>query len=299
MIIGITGNARHGKDTLAKTIKTNLEKINLNIPISIIHLSEPMKEAVRIIFNWNQSQIENEKDQIDPQWGISPRQALQSLGTDWGQKLLCKQYDLFQTTTGRLLWMKRLISSINNPESLSQIHIISDVRFLHEVEYLRTIKNSMIIKIIRSNYSDSVSHHSSEEEIEKIQADYTILNSDTIETLSDKTKFLIDTIYSNLKPEPKLTLYISGPISSMGMNWEQNFMTAKNYLISKGYNVITPHEIQTDNHSWEGYMRADISQMMTCDGVYMLKNWEQSKGARIEHFLADSLNMKIYYEGEL
>jgi len=47
---------------------------------------------------------------------------------------------------------------------------------------------------------------------------------------------------------------------------------------------------------WLTYMRNDIKTLMLCDEIHMLKDWESSKGAKIEHDLAKSLGIKIVYE---
>jgi hypothetical protein len=36
-----------------------------------------------------------------------------------------------------------------------------------------------------------------------------------------------------------------------------------------------------------------------CDGLYMLKDWESSKGAKAEKKYALEKNKKIFYEGEM
>lgn len=43
-------------------------------------------------------------------------------------------------------------------------------------------------------------------------------------------------------------------------------------------------------------MKADIKLLMDCDAIYLLKGWEDSKGARIEKELAESLGYRIIKE---
>ena len=45
-------------------------------------------------------------------------------------------------------------------------------------------------------------------------------------------------------------------------------------------------------------MRDDISALMKCDAIYMLNDWGQSRGARIEYVIAKELGLEIIYEGE-
>jgi len=43
-------------------------------------------------------------------------------------------------------------------------------------------------------------------------------------------------------------------------------------------------------------MKEDLKALLDCDGIYMLRGWEQSKGAKIEYELAMNLGIKRYYE---
>jgi hypothetical protein len=43
-------------------------------------------------------------------------------------------------------------------------------------------------------------------------------------------------------------------------------------------------------------MKEDISALLTCDAIYLLKNWGDSRGARIERAIALELGIKIIYE---
>lgn len=45
-------------------------------------------------------------------------------------------------------------------------------------------------------------------------------------------------------------------------------------------------------HSWECYMKADLRELLTCDGVALLRGWEMSPGARIEFITATSVGIE-------
>lgn len=57
--------------------------------------------------------------------------------------------------------------------------------------------------------------------------------------------------------------------------------------------VTLPH-----NHgrTWSDYMRECLKEMLDCDVVFALDNWEDSEGARTELSLAQKLGMKIFYQ---
>src|SRR5438045_2338658 len=76
MIIGILGFKRAGKDTVADYIVSNygFEKMIL---------SQPLKEACKILFNFTDEQLYgNLKEIVDSNWKTSPRKIMQYLGTD-------------------------------------------------------------------------------------------------------------------------------------------------------------------------------------------------------------------------
>ena len=45
-------------------------------------------------------------------------------------------------------------------------------------------------------------------------------------------------------------------------------------------------------------MRADIAELVKCDGVALLPGWERSRGASLEAHIAHSLGMRLVYPGE-
>ena len=74
---------------------------------------------------------------------------------------------------------------------------------------------------------------------------------------------------------------------------------ASKALWRQGYAVICPHlntarfdGICPDNVWLEGYLEI----LRWCDSIFMLKDWEDSKGARAELILAQKLGMMVYYE---
>jgi hypothetical protein len=95
----------------------------------------------------------------------------------------------------------------------------------------------------------------------------------------------------------KQKIYISGKIT--GLEPKQAFKKfekaeefLKNYL---GYNVINPIKQCPQQENWSDYMLKDIELLFDCDAIYMLSNWQDSKGARIEHAIAKELGLRILY----
>lgn len=83
-----------------------------------------------------------------------------------------------------------------------------------------------------------------------------------------------------IKPTPRATVYISGPITGVEKYWEA-FERAEDELAGKGWVVLTPsrHPQGLTNAQ---YMRMDLAMIDSADVVFFLPGWENSRGARLE-----------------
>lgn len=287
MIIGITGYARHGKDTCATLIK----ELYPEKPIEIKHFADPMKKMACEMFGWDMDYIEKNKETVDINYGISPRTFLQLLGTEFAQFMLSEMVPDYATTTGRSIWVKRLLQDC----APTKTTIVPDVRFLHEYHTISQIPDHLIIKVVRKYAINR--NHLSEKEIDDIPYDILIENHGSISDMKQQleTKLLP---YRNKLPNA-LSIYISGPISSCENYNYDSFIKAKERLDAKGYKTYNPLDISpiSADKTWGDYMRVDIITMLQyCNAIYMLKGWETSKGASLEKLLAEELGIPVYYE---
>lgn len=94
----------------------------------------------------------------------------------------------------------------------------------------------------------------------------------------------------------KKKIYIAGPMTGLpGLNFPA-FHGEAVWLRAMGNEVINPAEINLDPTTrWEDFMRADIAQLVTCDRIHLLEGWEKSRGATLEHHIAQSLGMEITF----
>lgn len=99
------------------------------------------------------------------------------------------------------------------------------------------------------------------------------------------------------------TIYISGKITGTE-DYEERFLKAEMELRSRGFNVLNPvkagkwleRNLAPKFPTWVEYMKQDLKSMMVADCIYMLKGYRESKGARLELFLAKFLQYEIIYE---
>ena len=175
-VIGICGRRRSGKDTVAAILNTLYSYENVKI-------STDLKDALRILFGFNHEQVEGHlKDVVDERWGVSPRQAMQFIGTE------VMQYKINELLpyVGRKFWIKGFMNQhiLNKDVSMKKI-VITDIRFLHEYEELKMHLNNdfMMLRIERNLPTTTVDEHSSEQEYLRIPFDHTIRNNGTLEEL--------------------------------------------------------------------------------------------------------------------
>lgn len=99
----------------------------------------------------------------------------------------------------------------------------------------------------------------------------------------------------------KIKVYISGPITGKPNLNREAFKKAEAQLLEKGYTVINPlRRVKvSDKKTWEDYMKTDICLLTKCNAIYLLKDFEYSRGARLEYKIAMELKYTIMGEGLL
>jgi len=109
-------------------------------------------------------------------------------------------------------------------------------------------------------------------------------------------------IVSDIKM-PKI--YIAGPMSGHPNGNFEAFFTKEKQLLSEGWDVVNPARMdvelgidpnQLGKYDYEGCARRDIEVLFQCDAIYMLAEFQYSKGACWERALAKHLGLKRYYE---
>ena len=91
-----------------------------------------------------------------------------------------------------------------------------------------------------------------------------------------------------------MKVYIAGRISGY-KDFFQHFGKAEKELKEKGYIVLNPSMLPSGLEQQE-YMSICIPMLYVSNAIYMLKGWENSVGAKIEHEIAKQANMQIIYE---
>ena len=90
----------------------------------------------------------------------------------------------------------------------------------------------------------------------------------------------------------KKRIYISGKMSG-DPDYVQKFLNAEYQLTKAEYKTMNPTRFISSSANWNRAMRVAIYLMMKCDGVALLPDWKQSKGAKIEERLARDIGMPV------
>lgn len=92
-----------------------------------------------------------------------------------------------------------------------------------------------------------------------------------------------------------MRIYVAGPMTGIpDLNFPLFHATAAR-LRAEGYDVVNPAEINADpSAGWLTCMRADIRELVTCDAIFLLPGWENSRGASLEAHIARKLGLQEF-----
>ena len=207
IIFPISGQKRAGKDTISDYIKGQ-------VMASRVSFADPVRDVCRAYFGWTEEWLLGKhKEDVDPYWGISPRQAMQYLGTEVGRVGIAENYPEFKSVTGDSIWIKSAKKNIRVKSSKEYISnygkirafIIRDMRFLNEYYAMKEMENEgykvFTIGVRRDGLpSDS---HASETEIRYCveKCDFIIDNNKEISDLEDSVDEIITKSGVQRKPD--------------------------------------------------------------------------------------------------
>ena len=169
LLLGLAGKAGSGKSTVAAYLCREHG-------YQEFAFAAALKEVVGVAFDFSQEQLYgDQKETVDPRWGVSPRWCLQWLGTE----VLRARFPE--------IWIKHLrrdmleFLSINGQRPV----VVSDVRFADEALALKKM-GGMLVKIERTGGGAALGNpaHSSETALDDYEGfDYLLLNNGTLEWL--------------------------------------------------------------------------------------------------------------------
>jgi hypothetical protein len=166
MLIGLVGKAMAGKSVTA----SYLEKCH---EFREVAFADPMRAGLKAMLMLEDRDFAPDSKETPIEWiGQSPRQLLQSLGTEWGRNLV-----------NRRLWVLAMAHKLLPLLRSGHDVVISDVRFMDEAELVHRL-GGQLWRIVRPG-AETTSHvdHTSEQEQARLVADVTLINNGTEEQL--------------------------------------------------------------------------------------------------------------------
>ena len=191
MIIGLSGYAKSGKDTVAEII----QELQLN-EWQIKKFSGKLKTIASLLTGISANKFEEQEfkqSALSNEWGMTVREFLQKLGTDavreglhtnaWVNALMA---DYHTDTKTEVLgeFMKKVTPPCN--------WIITDCRFPNEAQAIKD-KGGVIIRIDRPGIAP-VNAHPSETALDNWDFDYKIANASDLVALKQSVEVLLNKI---------------------------------------------------------------------------------------------------------
>lgn len=174
-LIGLTGKARSGKDTVAAMI---LENAMFTTKYSFADPIRAMLKGLGVDMNdpfW----IKHKEDPIGPS-GFSPRVLMQTLGTEWARAL------------DENFWINLAQAKLDSLEGCMMV--VPDVRFENEAAWIRQA-GGVVCHITRPD-APTVAAHSSEAGVRYKSGDLCLVNDGTI---NDLYKLVMRTFFNESK----------------------------------------------------------------------------------------------------
>lgn len=177
-LIGITGKRGAGKDTLAALIVQDRRYHRAA-------LADSLKNAVQAIYGLTHAQVHGtiqDKETVDPRWGLTPRYILQKFGTDvarsiheetWTRSLLDVHFVEEEKRRGVVKGGGMAPACVAGPLGW----VVPDVRFVNEADAIRR-HGGIVVRVIRPGTGalDAAGQHASETEMDRIVADIEVVN---------------------------------------------------------------------------------------------------------------------------
>jgi len=201
-IIGISGLARSGKDTFANLLLESTRGIK-------IALADPIKRFAQELWGfsddalWGPSENRSKEDPRYP--GLTPRKALQTIGTDICRLIDKDVYSRAAFNIATVLLTEKNITytpqmgltqdMYTYPPDPFDLVIISDVRFFNELSFIKN-NGGKLIKIKRdlAGLTGKEAAHQSESEMSDMSDDmfdFIIENNGTLKGLKKEAKRVV------------------------------------------------------------------------------------------------------------
>lgn len=173
-LIALTGFAKAGKSTVANILTTNHNFV-------VLKFAAPLKDMLRA-FGLSEDEIEGDLKHLPcaKLCGRTPRYAMQTLGTEWGRRLI-----------GEDLWVEAFRRQCQELLNEGFNVVCDDLRFLNEHKVIQDLGGTTVRVLRLEGEIGCESAHESETQQLQIPIDLYIKNDSTIEVLHQYVEELL------------------------------------------------------------------------------------------------------------
>lgn len=178
-LIGLAARAQSGKSTAASHLKTQAGYKEDSF-------AAPIRQFVATLLGLTVAEMEPVKEKVVDWLGKSPRQMMQTFGTDWGREKVHPD-----------IWIEACMQRIaRDPKGR---YVISDLRFDNEADAIRRMGGA-VVHIVRPD-ALVVNSHASEAGVKRAAGDFLIVNDGPLEQFH---KAIDDLLYGMWKGSPSI-----------------------------------------------------------------------------------------------
>lgn len=94
-----------------------------------------------------------------------------------------------------------------------------------------------------------------------------------------------------------MRIYISGKITGLPIEEAKaKFAATEKYITWLGHEAVNPmaHVPEVPDKTWADYMAEAVKLLLSCQGIWLIHDWKDSKGARIEKAIVGILGLNIF-----
>ena len=199
IVFGILGHAKAGKDTAADYLLRTIDLKQLNGEFegkaisdciqSKVAIADGIRAVARAVgFAEYRLTDQDLKEKVVPEFGITPRQAMQGIGS------------AFRNTFGKEFWLKNFARRMEAFKDATRgtIIYVTDLRLPYEIEWLKEHYDATIIKIERPSLDLTLPmyQHHTEQFVDMIPYDRLVVNdgslNDYINKLNGEINYIVE-----------------------------------------------------------------------------------------------------------
>lgn len=176
-VVAFVARAGSGKTTATNFVKSLKPRY-----FETVSFAAPLKKLAGALMGFEDEQLYGSlKETMDPRYGMTPREFMQRLGNEARLHIHDR------------VWVDAAMNRVSAVRHRGKVALIDDCRYANEAEAIRNI-GGLVIKIESPDrVSAADPNHPSEKGVDKIRAEYTIINhqKDGLDAFFDKIRTIL------------------------------------------------------------------------------------------------------------